>query len=264
MMAHEYASFLVSSENRIRLVKALRNEGEGTVGSLSGRLSMSRSTVHRTLRTFNDHGWVRRVDGVYRLTKAGELVLNAYEDLIRTIEWVGEYDEFLAYLGDTDGMFPIHVTTCATMVTATKNDPYRAITYLIDALTATSAERLRGFTPILSPLFADAGRHLMDRGARIELVVSEPCLQSAVKQSAEQRPSDSLDRFDLHSVSGDLPFGVMILDDERVLVCAFDELGNLRACLDGEDGDLIEWAITSYETRLDESRWTEKVPDLRR
>ncbi|ODR80099.1 hypothetical protein BG842_21020 [Haladaptatus sp. W1] len=262
MTSHEYATFLAGSANRARVVTALHEDGKGTVGSLSDRLSMSRSTVHRTLRTFTEYGWTQRVDGTYRLTEAGELVLDAYETLIRTIEWVEEYEELLTHLDDADGTFPIHGTTCANMVSATKDDPYRATTYIIDALTETSADRIRCITPIVSPLFADAARRLLDRGARIELIVSEPSLESAVQRSAEQRPPDSVARFELYSVPEDLPFGVTILDGERVLVSAFDERGNLRACLDGKNPDFVEWATSTYETRRGESRRANVIPDL--
>ncbi|WP_223301754.1 winged helix-turn-helix domain-containing protein [Haladaptatus sp. R4] len=264
MTSYESAAFLTSSSNRIRLVKALREEDGETVGALSDTLSMSRSTVHRTLRTFTDYGWIRRVDGAYRLTEAGELVLGAYEELIRTIEWVEEYDEFLTHLGDTEDPFPIHATTYATMVASTKSDPYRTITYLIDVLTTPSIERVRGLTPIMSPLFADAGRQLLDNGARTELVVSEESLRSSMERSTELKPAESIDDFDLHSVAGELPFGVLILDGERVLVCVFDDLGNVRACLDGESTDLIEWATNTYETRREDGHRVEMLPNFER
>ncbi len=264
MKPHEYAGFLTSSMNRIRLLKALRSEAEETVGTLGERLSMSRSTVHRSLRTFTDYGWARRVDGAYRLTEAGELVLDAYEELIHTIEWVEEYEEFLTYLGASNETFPIHATRQARMVSATKNDPYRTITYLIDVLTTASTDHLRGMTPILSPLFADAGRELLANGTQVELLASETCLQSATERSNEGRPSSSIDNFDLFRVPDGLPFGVLILDDERVLLSVFDELGNLRACLDGESHDLVEWAETTYEMYRTESQRVETIPDLNR
>ncbi len=44
----------------------------------------------------------------------------------------------------------------------------------------------------------------------------------------------------------------------------FDELGNLRACLDGESHDLVEWAATTYEAYRTESRQVETIPDLNR
>lgn len=242
MVAREHIEFLVRSASRPTLLRALR-DGPAGRAALARRCGVSRSTAHRAVEAFEEYGWVEIENGICHLTAGGRCVLAGYESLIETIERVGEYGSFLRRF---DGEIPAEALADATIVASTPEDPHRALGHFGEAVSATEVGRFQGIAPITSPLFDSLRESLLDAGVSIEVVIDRSvhetlrAADAAVLREARSTPAVSLS---VHPEP--ISFGLALLDD-RVLVGAYDDRGNLCECLDGQNRRLRRWANETY------------------
>lgn len=253
MDPQERVAFLAGSPNRVRLLRELR-ERPGRGAELARRCSLPRSTVHRCLDGLAARGWVEKESGTHRLTTPGELVLSAYEELTETIRVSAEHGKVLTQLGDVGRTLPIGAISEATVIEATSENPYATIEHSIETFQSEAFDRMRTIVPITSRLLNEAGRPLVKANVDIEMVIDDEVLETARESypEAHQLGLDS-ENFTPYIHPETLTFGLTILDAERVLVGAYDGKGNPRACLDGSNDVLIEWASETYERYREES-----------
>jgi predicted transcriptional regulator len=261
MDPQERIAFLAGSPNRVRLLRELR-ERPGRGAELARRCSLPRSTVHRCLDGLATHGWVEKGNGRHRLTAPGELVLSAYEDLAETIAVSATHGETLTQLDDVGRTLPTEAIAEASVIEATPENPYATIEHYLEAFESGSFDRMRGIVPISVRLLNDAGRPLLEANVDIEIVIDEGVLETAREShpDAHQLGLDS-ETFALYVHPEALTFGLAILDAERALLGAYDEQGNPRACLDGTNDALIEWANETYECYRQEAAPIEARPE---
>lgn len=247
MSAHEHAAFLVGSANRVRVLRELREES-GRGAELARRCSLPRSTVHRCLDGFTTRGWTTRREGTYRLTTPGALVLSAYEDFLETIAITAEHGRALGRFGAVGWTLPIEGIANATVVESTAENPYATMEHFVDAFETGSFDRMRGIAPITGRPFNEAGRPLVEGDVEVEMIIDEGVLETARETypEAHELGLDS-DNFALYVHPETLSFGLAILDDDRVLIGAYDDGGNPRACLDGTDDGLVRWGKETYQ-----------------
>jgi predicted transcriptional regulator len=251
---HEHAAFLAGSSNRVRVLRALR-ERPGRGAELAERCSLPRSTVHRCLDGFTTRGWARKSGGDHRLTAAGALVLGAYEDLIGTVSITGDYEEFLRHLGEVARTLPVGTLPESTVVEATPENPHATVEHYEQVFAAVAPKRMRGIVPIVSHVFNEASRPLVEGGVEMGVVIDEAVLDTAREAypAAHELGVES-ENFTIYVHPEAVSFGLAVFDDERVLVGAYDDAGNPRACLDGTDDALVDWAIGTYERYRREAR----------
>lgn len=244
---HDHAAFLAGSANRVRVLRELR-ERPGRGSELAERCSLPRSTVHRCLDGAATRGWVRKADGDYRLTASGALVLNAYDDLVGTIAVTDEHEGFLRHLGPVARTMPVGALANASVVEATPESPHATMEHVERVYREGVPERFRGVVPIVSHVFNEVNRPLVERGVEMEVVIDGSVLETAreTHPNAHELGVES-DNFTIYVHPGSVSFGLAIFDDDRVLVGAYDGRGNLRANLDGTDDALVEWAVGTYE-----------------
>lgn len=247
MDAHDHVAFLAGSRNRVRVLRALR-ERPGRGAELARRCSLSRSTVHRSLEGLLDRGWARRNDGRYRITAAGGFVLDAYDAFTGTIEAVEDRKRFLDCLDGAAETLPAEALSTATLIEATPENPHAPIEHYADVLEEVSPDRVRAMTPIVSSVFNDLNRPLVEAGVRMELVIDESVLEAS-RRSYPEALALALrsDNFELYVRSDPIRFGLALFDDDRALVDAYGQAGNPRARLDGTGDALLDWTADTYE-----------------
>ncbi|WP_435156033.1 transcriptional regulator FilR1 domain-containing protein [Haladaptatus sp. DFWS20] len=87
----------------------------------------------------------------------------------------------------------------------------------------------------------------IDAGTRIELIIDETVLdisRSIYKSAFADALND--DDFSLFVSPDDLSFGLAVFDD-RALVGAYSESGQLQACLESRDDEFVKWATERYD-----------------
>jgi predicted transcriptional regulator len=246
MESWEHVSFLAGSENRVRVLEAL-HERPRRQCELVDACGLSRSTVHRALDGLEAREWVHSEGGAYRLTVGGRLVLDQYDALETAIERVDEWGPFLQRLGAVGATLPATALDDARLVANAPENPHAAMSHVTDVLAAADTGTFRGISPVVSPVVNEAAREPLAAGMPMELVIDESVLEtSRTAYPGAFEAAHDFENFELYLSPDELTFGLTVLDD-RALVCAHDEQGTLRECLDGTNEALVRWANDVYE-----------------
>lgn len=248
----EHVRFLASSPNRISLLEAL-DDGPLQPAELVDRLSLSRSATQRNLRELTDRGWVRRVDAGYTCTVGGRLVLAVYNDLTATVRLVEEYGESLEPLAEAGLSLSPAVLECATVTTATGNDPHAPIRHYVESVKELDLSWFRGVVPVVSPLFNEAHQPLLTARGDAELVLGSAAFSaSQTEYEAEFDAALAAEELSLYVHPDPLSFGLSIVDD-RIFLGAYED-GQFVACFEWSDPDIRAEALSAYETHRETAR----------
>lgn len=250
------AAFLTASPERILLLEHLGTEPDSP-GELASALSLSRRSVQRNLVAFVERGWVRKVDGEYRRTTTGTLVARIHTDYVDALDRVGRFAPFYEHLPDVDHAPDPSWLAGADLATATEADPHAALELYVSRVEELPDDRILMVSPVLSRPIHRAHEPLALDGVHTELVMTEKTVERARERNpAEFEVVATADVVDLYCHSGPIEVGLTVGND-RALVSAYDDDGNLRACVDADDDRLVEWATDRFERYRQES---ERVP----
>ncbi|WP_435077218.1 helix-turn-helix transcriptional regulator [Halococcus sp. AFM35] len=258
----EHVAFLAGSENRVRVLEALRERPRRQC-ELVDACGLSRSTVHRTLDGLGEREWVHSEGGEYRLTVGGRLVLDQFDALETAIERVDEWGPFLQRLGSVGATLPTAALDDARLVTNAPENPHATMSHVTDVLAAADGETFRGISPVVSPVTNEAAREPLAAGVAMELVIDESVLETSQAAYPDAfAAAHDFENFKLFLSPDEITFGLTVLDD-RALVCAHDEQGTLYGCLDGTNEALVRWANDVYEDHRAAARRIDTVPSPR-
>lgn len=246
MSARENVAFLVGSDTRVAILRAVV-ESSYRPSELATECSCARETAQRTLTQLRDRGWVERVDGRYRSTPAGDLILDGYDELAATVTHAARLGEFLAHVDD-DAAPPSSVLDDLTLAESTAENPHAPIDRYLTLLGTDPVDRLRGVSPIVSRVFNDAAEEVIGPDTSVELVVDRGVLRTSRTEFPDAtRSAAELDRFDLYVAPEPLTFGLALVDS-HAFVGAYDDTGNVVASVDSTADAFVDWAADLYRT----------------
>ena len=244
-MSREAVAFIAGSPDHRRLLDLLADE-PATPRDVADALDVASRSAQRNLSALADRGWVERRDGAYHLTTTGYLVRDAYADCLETLDAVAAFETFYAHFPDPDLAPDPGWLTDATYVAADRDHPDAPVDHYVRAIRSTDTDRVRMVAPVLSRLFHGPHAEQVVGGATTELVMPTGKVAAArEKNPLEFRTVVAVPRFTLYRTDDPVAFGVT-LTDERTFVLAYDD-GRLRACVDGADPALREWAVDRFE-----------------
>jgi predicted transcriptional regulator len=248
MPARDDIAFLVGSEKRVRLLRALSAAADSP-SNLATRCSCARETAQRTLRGFRERGWVQKVEGEYALTGAGQIVLDAYDAMEQSVEAADRLADFLLYAEDVVADLPRSVLRELEVTNATTEDPHAPIDRFLSVIGTEPVSSFRGITPIVSRIFNESVWSVVESESTVELVLDESVLETSEREyPVALRRAFELDNMELYVSPAPLTFGLAIIDD-RVFVGAYTEAGNLIAGIDGSEDQFVRWAENLFERR---------------
>lgn len=248
--------FLAGSTERPRLLEHLR-EHPGSPSEVADALSLSGRSVQRTLREFTDRGWARRGEGGYELTTLGALVASEHADYAAAVDRLGEYRSLYEHLPDPGAAPDPRWLADADVALSTPEDPQAPVNFYVTRLRRFDADEIRMTSPVLSRIFHDAHAELVVSGAHTELVLSAEMVEAARSRNpAEFEVVVAVDLLSLYRHPGPVEVGLTVGED-RALVAAYDDEGQLRACLDSADPRLVEWASERYREYRDRAERVE-------
>lgn len=251
MESTDPARVIQSMARRGDLLATLR---DGPMGkqSLVAALPVSRSTVDRAVRDLESAGLVTRESGAVRLTLAGRLALEEYEDLHEGITGLK------SALGVIDPVPPdsdldLAVFRGAEVVRSQRHAPHEPVEALKDVL--REASRIRGVAGVVLPDYVDLySTQIIEEGAEVDLVVSEPVLETLVieyRQALEA--SLSTGRLRLGEVADSPPFSAIIAEtDEPVLSLVVYGDSGISGLIRNRSPAAVEWGrdwISDWEAR---------------
>lgn len=255
------AQFLAGSPDRLHLLSHLQ-EQPGSPGELADTLSISHRSVQRNLAQFVDRGWAEKRDGAYHLTPLGTLVADEHAAYIDALDTLEVFTVFYRYLPDREYAPDPAWLQGAMLVEATTENPQAPVQQYLEAVQEFDTERIRMLSPVLSRLFHNAHAELAFQGVHTELVLSAALIQRARDRNpAEFDVVVSVDVLDLYRHPGEIAFG-LTLGAQRVLIGAYDGQGQLQACLDATNPDLLAWATRLFERYRDRSERIESTIPL--
>lgn len=250
MPVEDAAQFLAGSPERRQLLVRLR-EDAGPPADLASDLPLSRRSVQRHLGQFVDRGWAVKESGQYRLTVTGELVVEEHTRYLDTLERIEAFSDFFAHLPDRDHAPEPRWLDDATLATATADNPQAPVHCYLDRIQTFETDHIRMVSPVLSRLFHEAHADLALDGVHTELVLSA----ATIERARELNPTEftivtSVDVLDLYRYPSPIEFG-LTLGDDRIIIGAYDDDGQLRACVVSGNPELVGWGEERFERYRD-------------
>ncbi|GAB6860459.1 helix-turn-helix transcriptional regulator [Haloplanus litoreus] len=252
-MSDTALEYLLGSATRPETLTALREGGYLSARQLEERVSASRRTLKRTLRTMESRGWVRSVDGGYELTAMGATMLSSYDCFRRRERLAEEARPFLERTPASAFDLDVEALADATVVRP-DTDPTAPVDRLLEL--RADATRIREVAPFL---LNDTVEQLATR------VEHDPTLQEVtlVLEEATPHPSEFsptyCDRFravvdsprtDVYVAAADVPFAFGVADGHAFLGSSgVDDMAG--ALLESDDEAVVDWVDRSIDRCLD-------------
>lgn len=246
MQADDLAQFLASSPDRRALLTHLRDTA-GAPAELADALNLSRRSVQRHLSDFVDRGLATKTDGAYRLTPTGTLVVDEHVRYRETLDRIETFGEFYQHLPDAAHSPDPRWLGDATLTTATPADPQAPVQAYLDSVREFEGDRIRMISPVLSRLYHKAHAELAFDQVHTELVLSGANIDRARDANPiEFKVVVSVDILDLYRYPDSIAFG-LTFDDTRLLMGAYDDAGQLRACVESTNEAFVDWSADLFE-----------------
>lgn len=255
MTAREDIAFLVASECRVETLRVLRERPQRP-SSLADEVSCARETAQRNLAGFCERSWVTKQDRSYRLTTAGQMVLERYEQLEQSVMNAENLDTFLSNVGSIADEIDTDLLAAQTVTTSTPENPHGPIDRWL-TLVDDVVETYYGVTPIVSRVFNEAAEGAIGPETHMELIIDESVLDASREQFPDALElAFELDQFTLWIAPSELEYGLTITDG-HVWLAAYDDFGNIVASVDGDDERFVEWASERYDELREASQQAE-------
>lgn len=225
---------------------ALLSEAPRTRAELIRELDVSRTTIHRTIRTLEDADLVEQEGDTFLLTPLGLTIVDDVTTYQRSLRAANHLQPLLETLGPHADELRTEFFEDANVATMGPRNPYRPVERFIECL--RESDTIRGFdTTSIAPMFVAEIREEILGGMMVDVVylpsVIEDILDTYPAEVERTAASGNL-RLSTHD---GLPFGLAVFDD-RVGIGGYDEeTGMLCVYVDTDDPDAREWALGEYE-----------------
>lgn len=234
--------FQLEAVKRASMLNAL-SDGPMSMSELDDTLSMSRSTIHRALGTFEDANVVRKTDQRYTLTGFGQTITERTREFSTDLATALDLDEFLNTVETIDVDVPLEHFSEAEVIQPEPHKAHRGVKRIIDLIEASDS--LWMFSNILSPLYVDVARREINDGMEIEVIFDDRLLYPLQVDYADDAvEAFQTGRFEVYFCA-DIPFELFIYDDKMAMAAHNDSAVPrmfVETCSDGA----IEWAEELY------------------
>lgn len=234
--------FYAEIAKRTPMLEAIR-EGPRSLQELDQMLSMSRSTIHRTIRSFEELGLLRKEGNRYALTGHGLIVADeatTFRDRLQTAYRLGD---FFTIIHPTDVQVPFELFADAKVTQPQPQQAHTGVKRIIDFI--EQADSLRMFSNIISPLYVDVALREMRNGMDIEVIFDDSVLDIVQTEYAEQ----AIEAYDTGRftvlVEQDVPFELFLAED-RMAMAAHDDSALPHVVIETDSPSAREWAEDVY------------------
>lgn len=224
---------------------------------LEERLDISKATCHRIVRSFDEHGLLRRTDRGYELTELGHVVADQVGAFERNIHTAYDLEPLLEAFESAPVDFDVEVFTDSNVVRPEPDDPSPPIHRYLELFRDARSVRTIARTSFLPPLYLEEiFESAFDPDKKGGIVIYP---KSVVSNRYETYPDWHRNVADAgiplrYRVYDTSPFGMTIFDDDHVGLRAYDEdTGTLVLFADTDDPAAIAWAERVFEYYYEES-----------
>jgi len=235
--------FLDALRKRAPMLEALA-DGPTTQRALRDDLGVARSTAYKGLRELEAAGLVVDGDGGYRLTRMGRLAWRRHDAYLTRLRRLAAAERLLETV-PADVHLPLSLFEHGHVHVPGRHAPERPLERL-DAL-AETADRLRCLSPSGMP------RYLSDIHERVQagrqtatLVLERPALERLAADYDDYDAVRSTTGVELRRVEAELPFAVVLFDDDRLGLFGYDD-GTLAGAVFADDEAAVRWGERVFE-----------------
>lgn len=239
--------FLALSPNRVAVLQSLAT-GARTRSDLAEETGASQATLGRILADFEERVWVRRVDGQYEVTATGELVADAFSDLLDALDLERDLRSIVESLPTESLSFDLSHLADAEITVPTQTRPNAPLQRLLEL--ERGADDVRAFSHAFNEqTLSLTAEEAASGGFGFRGVFSASAIDALTSDRALRERLQTLIDSDAASVrvrEAGVPVAATIVDD-RVHLLVRDDSGVLRASIETDDPAVFEWADGAFD-----------------
>jgi predicted transcriptional regulator len=243
----ERIAFLANSEHRIAILRALYDQPQA-VRTLRDRTDASRATIGRVLNDFVERNWIRKENGKYAITPAGELVVEEFTPLLESMDRVAVLEEVGHCLPVDELSVPLRELGDAEVIRPTDGNPHSHIDYAVERIHETTD--LLAVVDSIVPRYLEAVRDCTVDGT----LRSRQVCSASVLETVERHDEMAANLREILAADGDvwrceesISVDLLILD-ESVLFVIYAETGPPEAFLETDNRAVVKWATQAVES----------------
>lgn len=224
----------------------LLTDGSRTRAELMSSMDVSRTTIHRTIRTLEGEGLIEQDGESFLLTPLGSTVAREVTTYRKRLRAATHLQPLLETLGDRACELRTEFFADAHVCEMEPTNPYKPVVRFLERL--RESDSIVGFdTTSIAPIFVAEIREEILGGMEVDVVYLPSVIDDILETYPEEVKTTVASGNLRLSVHDDLPFGLAIFD-EYVGIGGYDEeTGMLRAFADTADPEAREWALEQYE-----------------
>lgn len=249
-------SFLAGSENRVETLRAVRRNEVVEQREIAATLDASRRTVKRSLNDLEERGWVisENGPGAWRISALGDVVLDAYLDVVERLEPATHLAPFLGRIPPETFDLDLRTLVDAELVVSAENRPYAPMDRVLEV--RRNAGTIREVVNIVQADSASQLRQRVENGDLEAEVVLEAGVLDAIATNdgyaEEFEAALAADGVTFYAYEGSVPYVLGLMDD-TVLLGVNDERGMPEAVVVSEADEVRAWAESRFEAYRDDA-----------
>ena len=246
--------FLARSDHRVTALDAMARRPQSRA-DLRAMTGVSRSTIGRMLRAFEDRHWISRDGDQYEATELGAFVAAGIQELIERLETEQALRDVWQWLPSEASGFTIEMASKAVVTDAKADDPYGPVNRFVSLLRKTDRFRFVGYdVALLEPCKDELRRQILD-GMHTE-IIDPPSVAKYILSTYKEHCSEVLESGNLTvRLHENLPSYGLSLFDDRVAISGYNaDSGTVQVLLDTDAPEVREWAESTYESHRREAR----------
>jgi len=220
--ALERLEFLIASPNRYRLLRSL-SESAASADALGKELDLPRSTLRRNLTVLEEQGYISHAvtENRYEITVAGEIACEAVGDALSAVELGASLGPFFERFPVDLPINPDALTSCDIAVSTT-DTPFEPLYHVRRSV--MDATSVRGFLPIINPLYIDTLHECIAEDLTLDVVVPPAGYESASPDYDETLAAiNASENITLYESSAVPEYALGIVDDTVLLGASTNE-----------------------------------------
>ncbi|MDY6775818.1 MAG: helix-turn-helix domain-containing protein [Halobacteria archaeon] len=251
-LSSDKISFLLRSDNRIRILRALSEESL-SLRELMDQLDCPRTTLQGNLNKLAERDWVKKVSGEYEITPEGYVVLSGFIDLNDCFKASETLKPFLKHI-PTDRLDEIHLSnlTGSRIILPQEGRPHAPVRRFKQIIETT--DRVHAFTPVVLPAYVDVFHRRIMEGMKADLIFEKDVVDSLVSMDREGKITDILEEENTNILVTDheIEYGLGIADNTLVLK-SYGSTQMPRCLVENKSGQGVQWARNVYRNYERES-----------
>ncbi len=217
---------------------------------LRDELGVSRSTVYKSLQELVDADIVTDRNGRYELTGFGRFAWQRHDEYLARLSRLNEGRQLLETLPD-DRQFPPSLFERGRIIVPGRHAPERPL----DRLSAAGdrSTRIRVVSPSGMPRFLAEIHADVEADEQSATIVVEADTLSRLRSEYDRfEAATAADGLELHRFDDELPFAVVLFDDDEIGLFAYDGGVLIGAVFTGDD-DALTWGERIFGRFLERS-----------